>query len=337
MAITQSQIAKMLNVDKSTVSRALNSKEGVNPEMKETILLMAHKYGYNGKRKRYRKSEEQAARNICFVASSDIDFNSDVSFFYPLILSTIQKEAANKGYQLTFNYAGNAVQEKMLFALIADKKTDGLILVGRIDIELITRLLNTGIPMVGLDVQQEINEIDNVLTDNIWGAKKAVEYLIQLGHRDIACTISEGLSFKQRFTGFRLALDERGITVNPNYLVKATSNKIGPEELRKLISSPKPPTAIFACNDPMARSAINFFLEQGLKVPQDISVLGFDDDAAASITAPPLSTVRVAREQMARLAFAALHRRIRGEALPPSQIISNVELIVRRSTDFPRN
>lgn len=336
MSITQAQIAKMLNVDKSTVSRALNSKEGVNPEMKEAILRLAHKYGYTNKRKRYRKNEEQASKTICFVASSDIDFNSEVSFFYPLILSVIQKEANDKGYQLVFNYAGNEMQEKMLMEIVAAKKTDGLILVGKISLDLITRLLKTGIPLVGLDVQQEVHEFDNVLADNLWGAKKAVEYLIELGHRNIACTVSDSCSFKQRFAGYQLALSEHGISLNPDYLIKATPTKIEQAELERLLGCAEPPTALFACNDPMARSAIAFFNERGIKVPEKISVLGFDDDAAATMTNPPLSTVHVEREQMAKLAFDVLHRRIQGSEVPPAQIISNVKLVIRESTDFNR-
>jgi LacI family transcriptional regulator len=218
------------------------------------------------------------------------------------------------------------------FKLIEENKVDGLLLVGEMSHDFVMRLNKTGIPIVLVDHDIKGTALDSVTSDNFNGAYEAVSYLIDLGHRDIGF-ITENLAhgtFHSRFLGYKEALKKHQIEYDEN-LVEAGIPYTGQGILDKLLKSSKQPTAIFNCNDLIAIKAITAAREKGLSIPDELSIVGFDDIEISSQIHPPLTTVRVRREEMGALAVRKLISRINDKDKKFTKTVMPTELVVRKS------
>ena len=197
------------------------------------------------------------------------------------------------------------------------------------------RLARAEIPCVGIDMSLEGPSVEVVMSDNEGGAIAAVRHLHELGHRRIA-TITGMVDSRpgaDRLRGYRVAVQAAGLAYRDDYVAYGDFYaESGREATERLLALPEPPTAIFAAADMMAIGAIRAAAEAGLRVPEDLSIVGFDDIQLASHLNPPLTTMRQDKLGLGGAAGDALVARVAGDPDRPALRTLPVELVVRGST-----
>ena len=194
------------------------------------------------------------------------------------------------------------------------------------------------VPVVAISGHRHIDGVTNVVLDHRCAAKLALDHLYSQGHRSIAFMRGQPFSSDadDRWNQFAAAARKLGLTIDPNLVValdrNVTSPEVGYPVVQQLRASGKPFTAVVAFNDIYAMGAIRALLDLNLRVPEDVSVIGFDDIHAAAYTMPRLTTIRQPLEEMGRTAVRTLLDRINGAASSPEEIAVTPELIVRDST-----
>ena len=186
---------------------------------------------------------------------------------------------------------------------ILNKSVDGIIIAGKSPHNLIERISTYNLPTVFIDYIPPTNSHPLVLIDNIQGALLATNHLINLGHRNIAFIGGdiEHPSLSDRLNGYKQALGNAKISIKNNLIVtdaKYPDRQNGFNSAKKIFSKNKNVTAVFACNDAMAIGVLNYLQNNGYKVPQDVSLVGFDDVEADLMLSPPLTTIRVPKIEM---------------------------------------
>lgn len=331
MATTIKDIARAIGVSHSTVSRALNGDSRISPETRWKVLRAAEEVGY-----RPNLSARGLARRQVLSIGLVIPHVSDA--FYGRIVHGVDQVSFESGFNLVL-YITHADRRREMAALdqIAQRRVDGLILIVRkVEAEAIIRLRHQQVPLVLLMHRIRGAEIDNVRVDNVDGAFKAVTHLVQLGHQRIAFIggPSDAPDNRERHKGYRLALSEAGMPVDPALTFKGdfteASGRAAASAMLKLPQGERP-TAIFAGNDRMAIGAIEALLAQGIQVPEDVAVVGFDDIVPASYVRPALTTVRQRTDEMGAVSTRLLIDRLRGDVGGCREILLKTELIIRQS------
>lgn len=279
-----------------------------------------------------RASSKLKTDNVGFVISREHDpiFSNT---FYSYIFSGVEEESRAHGYNLIYQ----VLDEKLMFdpsafKLIADRKVDGLLLVGEMSHSFISNLKAKDIPVVLVDHFIDGSGLDSVVTDNLKGTSEMIKYLADLGHKQIGFLGSslEHGSFMERFEGYKAALKKNHLEYNEDY-VQTGLLWNGYGVMEKMFKLPKLPTAVFACNDLMAIRAMTAIHDKGLNVPDDISIAGFDDIDTGSQINPPLTTVRVQKEEMGKVGVRRLIQRIKNREKRAEKITLATELVVRKS------
>jgi LacI family transcriptional regulator len=196
-------------------------------------------------------------------------------------------------------------------------------------------LVARGLPLVVVDRELLNVAHDCVMTDHEAGGYVATEHLAQLGHTHIACIAgpSELGSSTGRVAGHRAALRAAGLNVDASLIVRGDfRDHSGYSAAQKLLKRANPPTAIFACNDLMAIGAMAAARDAGLNIPEDLSVVGFDDIHLAGYLNPPLTTIAQPMAELGRVAAELLLERMKDNSLPPRRIMLRNRLVIRRTT-----
>ena len=253
----------------------------------------------------------------------------------PESLHEIESACKSYGYHLFFSVGEERFRKNgELPEIVKEKKVDGVVLSQDVEASLI-RKLNSSLPIVLLDYRMDGENIDSVMADNIAGAYQAVKYLIELGHKNIGFIYGPftAPSFKERLTGYKKALSEYKIRFRKSLLQEGGARiEDGYRAMKALLSLSEIPTAVFASNDTMALGAMKAIKDNGMDVPDDISIAGFDDKEFAAYTFSPLTTIRVNNKAMAESAVKRLVEKIDGDNnVEPRRIIIPTELIIRES------
>lgn len=328
MSITIKDIAKLANVSHTTVSRALNNSPLINEDTKSKIKAIAEELNY---------VPNYSAKSLVLDKSytiglffSSIIQGTSPSFFYETIrgINTVIEEK--------YNLVVRGIDSYKDFSTINNKRFDGIILMSQSDNDnaFIYHVIKQEIPLIILDREVEEKTLINVLSDDEEGTFKAVEHLIKKGHTDIG--IIEGKhgfkSAKKRKDGFLKALIKYKLPINSDYMVEGNYDmKSGYEGMNRLISLPKHPTAVFCSNDDMAIGAIKAIFDKGLRIPEDISIVGFDDIDFSAYTAPSLTTVKRPIEEISIVGGKKLIEVINGKEYEGEKVHIKTELIVRDS------
>ena len=278
-----------------------------------------------------------------------------LSPFYADIFSGIEQETARSGCQLVFSafektelWDGNgksrtADVRARAARLLKEGGFNGVIFIDGVPDEFVLAVHKHGVPLVLADKSMTHPGISSVMPDNVSGARDAARYLLGLGHRRIAfLAAAEDPVVDARYQGFLEAHGETGARFDPKLVIHG-GYEIGPahDAMRKFLAGRKLqslPTAVFAVNDEAAIGVMKALQAHGVKVPDDVSVIGFDDITWASHTEPPLTTIRIQREEMGRLAANLLVRQIEagpGKAVA-TKLLMQTELVVRKSCAKPR-
>jgi DNA-binding LacI/PurR family transcriptional regulator len=254
-------------------------------------------------------------------------------------VSGVEQAANDHGYSV-FLADSNAdpAREKKVVQSFAEQRVDGIVVTSsRVGALYIPLLSEMRVPIVLVNNQYPGAFVHSVMIENVAGSRAAANHLVQLGHKRIAY-IGDQFGYAsdtERLAGYREALEAAGIPLIPELVVHGDGK---PEEavraMDKLLALAEPPTAVFCYNDRSALGAMRAVRLRGLRVPEDISVVGFDDLFLASYTNPPLTTVRQPMRRMGQLAMESLFKLMSGEKLAVA-IKVDAELVVRESTARP--
>lgn len=258
-----------------------------------------------------------------------------LSPYYIGIFTMLQRESSRLGYNISFNFITSLKEEKEIARTILERNTDGVILIGKMERNFIVSLYSKKISLVLIDNYLDRPNIPSVIPDNKRGAYLAVKYLVDLGHRKIGF-ISAPLdqpAATERLEGYKQTLEEAKIKFDENLIVEGSfTTEDGYKAMEEFLKRRKLPTAIFAINDETAIGAMKAIREKSkLLIPRDISIVGFDDVEWASHSYPPLTTVKIYKEEMGTIAVRKLAELLEGETSFSTKTIIPVELIIRQS------
>ncbi|MDR3750987.1 MAG: LacI family DNA-binding transcriptional regulator [Terracidiphilus sp.] len=322
-------IARLARVSHPTVSRALQNSPLVNPRTAEKIRKIAAESGYRASAVA-RGLVTRRTRTIGLVVTTVADpFTSEV-------VSGIEQTANDHGYSV-FLADSNAdpERERKVVQAFAERRVDGIIVtssrVGALYLPMLSEMM---VPIVLVNDQHPGAFVHSVMICNQEGSRAVAKHLVELGHRRIAY-LGDKFGYQsdtERYAGYREALDAAGIPLYPELVVHGDGKpEAAMQAMDTLLALKSPPTAVCCYNDMSALGAMRSIYMHGLRVPEDISVAGFDDLFVASYTQPPLTTVRQPMRRMGKLAMENLLKLMSGEE-SEVKIKVEAELIVREST-----
>lgn len=329
--IKMADIARMAGVSVSTVSRALAGSNLVPQAKREEILALAQAQGYviNEQARNLRLKKTRTIGVVIPLGHEVGQLISDP--FFIELLGRLADEITARDYNVLLTKVARPApgwQDR----LIQSQKADGLIVIGQSDQhEALNAVARTYLPLVVWGAHLPSQLYCSVGSDNIGGARLAVEHLVRLGRRRIAFLGVPSLpEVGLRYDGYRRALAAAGIAENPALLAPAHFTvDTAYDTVRGLIDSKVPFDAIFAVSDVIAIAAIKALNAAGLRVPEDVAVVGFDDITIAAYVNPPLTSVRQDLARGAKVMIDLLFRRMEGENTPSATMPA--ELVVRKS------
>lgn len=345
--VTIQDVADVSGVSIATVSRVLNSHPDVSPETRAEVMKYVRELGYVGSRAAEPRTDGRGrtagrtrpAGRTRLIGLAVPDIRSD--YVTEIVMATMEA-LHDRDARLVICSRGREDHDSVwLREQLMPGVTDGALLVLPSDGsgELVA-LQQSGYPFVVIEPTMPIDEgIPAVAATNWAGARMATEHLIGLGHTHIGLITgpSEWRITADRLAGYQAALLAAGLPLARQIVQEADMTiEGGCEAARRLLGLAHAPTAIFALNDAMAVGVLSAARERGLSVPQDLSVVGFDDVEIASITTPALTTVQQPLQGMGRVGANVLWRLLQGEQLDATRIELSTRLVVRDSTAAPR-
>lgn len=323
-------VAKRAGVSVSTVSHVINNTRAVSQESRQRVLQSMEELGY--KPNALARSLRRRKTNTLGMIVPD-----SANPFFAEVARAIEDASFAQNYSVILcNSEGDLEKQQTYTNVLIENRVAGILFVAAgVSTELVNELGQRRVPLVIVDREVPGVKADTVLTNHAQGGCLATQHLIDLGHRRIACIAgnSEVSPSAERVTGYRETLKKNGISFDECLVVKGDFQyESGYEATRQLLQLSRPPTAVFACNDLMAVGCISAARELGLRVPDDLSVVGFDDVRLASFTNPPLTTIVQPKVEIGTLATQMLLERLADLEAPSRFKRLDTKLCVRRST-----
>ncbi|MFB9994816.1 LacI family DNA-binding transcriptional regulator [Deinococcus oregonensis] len=333
MSVTIHDVAREANLSIATISRALNRPETVAAQTRERVLVAVAKTGYRPDAVG-RSLREGRSRSIGLIVS---DIRNP---FYASITKVVEDAAYERGYGLLIcNADEQPARAREALHFLASHQVSGVIHVPTGEsTELLQELIGKGIPIIDLDRVSGLADPSAVMVDNRQGARLAAQHLIELGHTRIAVIAGPPhlTSGAARLAGFEQTLQAAGITLAPQYLTYGDFREAsGRRAAEQLLTLPEPPTALFVANNEMMAGALGAVLELGWRIPEQLSLIGFDDARWAKYMHPPLTVIAQPIEAIGRLAAQQLFDQLDQKASAQIHVLE-ATLIVRASTSVPR-
>jgi LacI family transcriptional regulator len=323
---TIKDVAKLSGVAVSTASYALNNSTKVSEETRQKVLAAAKQLNYqkNG----LASDLKRTSTNTIALILSDLS-----GPYYSELIKGVQDVASTNGYDLiACSSIGGAQSTAVKF--LREKRVDGVIILAHnIDDETILESSREGFPIVVLDRSVQSDHVVQIEVDNEHGAFMAIEHLIKKGSREIAYVSGPYNSHDNelRFKGYRAALEKHGIEYRPKWKVSGGFTREGGYQATKMIIAQKDiPQAIFYANDEMAIGGIQALNEKKISVPDDISIIGFDDIQLSEYVSPPLTTMRQPKYEAGALAVHLIFQVLSKEKVDQNYKLTT-ELIERKS------
>jgi len=334
--ITRTEVAKRAGVSVATVSYVVNS--GPRPVAEATRKRVLRAIQVLG----YRPSGVAQSLRLQRTRTIGLIVPDTANPFFAALAKGVDDAVFAFGYSLLLCHSGYVVKrERAHVELLLAREVDGVLYVqGAPDATALHRLLQCGVPTVAVDREIPDVAIDRVVVDNFEGSAQATKYLIGLGHRRIGC-IARHLPLSnaaERIRGYRETLMGAGLPINPAHLVSGGPGyEEGRRAMTELLRLQPRPTAVLAYPDVVAIGAIRAAHDAGVRVPGDVSIVGFDDIPVSAFIRPRLTTVAVGIWEMGQRAAAVLLSRVRGESdgLPPQRLVMSATLVIRESTSVP--
>lgn len=329
--VTMKDVAELAGVSKTTVSHVINKTRHVDESTRESVEFAMKELQYQPNYvARSLRSGETKTIGLIIPDSSNL--------FFAEISHIIEDIGFDNGYTVILCNSDDRLDKQTKYLdLLISKQVDGIVLISVISEKAQhERLKGENIPVVVVDRDDGTNATDLVLVDNYKGGYLAVEHLLSLGHRDIACITgpSSTSPSADRFHGYKQALADRSIQIKKEYIKTGDFHfESGEKMMDELLGLSSPPTAVFVCNDMMAIGAIRAIRNKGLDVPNDLSIIGFDNIPISRAITPALTTISQPIKKIAEEAMNILFDRMKGNISSPfKEVVLIPELIIRKST-----
>lgn len=333
MSITIKDIARMAGVSIATVSRVINNSKPVNEDVRQRVLEAMEQTKFR---------PNAIARNLI----------KNQSFLLGVMLPEVKNTVMDSlidginhisrlhGYNVVIVLTGGTLENELhYYNLFREMRVDGIVVATtQIQDELLELIGVAQIPCIMVGRDSRPKSIPSVHVDNFSAAYEAATYLIRQGHRQIGMLrVANGdtAAGKHRFEGFRKALDEAHLPLREEWIIEGgVSVEEGAASMQKICETGVLPTAVFCATDRMAIGAINYLTESNIKVPEDISVFGFDDIDMASIVRPKLSTVSYSATEIGLTAGRNLINLVKGQGIYTMNFVVTHQLKIRDSVRF---
>lgn len=325
---TIAEVAEKAGVSRTTVSHVLSGNRPVAASTRDRVERTIDELGFrpNGLARSLRiKRSDTVALIIPDITNP----------YYPVLARGL--DDAMSGRYRTYICNTDAVRERELefVADVSDRHVDGIVIVAfQIGVTDLRHILDLGMPVVSLGGTVEDRRVDVVLTDDEHGAFEATHHLLHRGHRRVGMIRGAAGTDVQRFTGYRRALEMKGIPLDPELTAIGDWTRAGGSRAaRTLLAAPDPPSALFSANDLMAIGALDAAREAGLSLPEDLALVGYDDIEAAALVSPPLTTVVNPAYEAGRAAGRLLADRMtKGYTGERREVVLHSRLVERGST-----
>lgn len=330
--MTLEQIAKLAKVSRSTVSRVINDDPRVSPETRSRVQAVVAQLNYH---------PNAAARGLAagrnrilglVIPASVANVFSDP--YHPIVIQGVASACNQHAYSVMLWLAEPEYERRTISQILHNGLIDGVLVASMlVDDPLLKALIDSKLPFVMIGRHPSNNHVNYVDVDSFRAAHEAVSYLLRLGHRCIATitgprTMIAGID---RYEGYLQALRDRNIAPDPNLIATGDfAEDSGYAAMQQLL--PHRPDAVFAASDTMAMGALRAIREAGLRVPEDVSVVGFDDMPFAARADPPLTTIRQPIHRTGVIAAETLIDLITNRDSQPHRIILPTEFVIRAST-----
>ncbi|RDI75708.1 Transcriptional regulator [Gaiella occulta] len=329
--VTMEDVAREAGVSRALVSLVMRDSPKVGVKRRERVLAVAERLGYR---------PNAMARGLASRRTRTVGvlLNELHNPFYAEVLDGVDEEAERLGYRILIASAGARTRgEERAVEAFLEYRTDGIVLVGpRLSASAITGLAEA-VPVVVVARVMRSSMVDSVANDDYQGVRAVVGHLTALGHRRIAhIDGGSGAGASTRRAAYARAMREHGCDGGRRVIAGDYTAQAGARAVERMLADGDMPTAIFAANDFVAAGAIDRLDAEGLRVPEDVSVVGYDDVFLAGLRGLSLTTVNQPRPEMGRLALAALVERIEEGRSDALHVRLTPELVVRSSTARPR-
>lgn len=332
--VTIYDIAQELNVSPSTVSRALRNHTSIGKEMIEAVQKVAQAKGY-------RPNNIAASLRNNKTDTIGVMISWINRPFLSNLISGVEEVASKAGYNVIISQSQDRYKNEVANAkALYDSRISGLVVslaMETIKYDHFAQFIRKDIPVVFVDRVSEECLTDRVMVDNYEAGFKATKHLIEQGCRRIAhfAGAQHRNVYRERLQGYKSALKEYSLPVDESLILygETLNFEEGQKMTEYLIRMPQPPDAIFSANDTAAVSAIQYAKQHGIKIPQELAVVGFNDDPISRIIDPPLSTIVHPAVDMGKIAARQIiNHRDHKEHTRPETIILNTELVIRESS-----
>jgi DNA-binding LacI/PurR family transcriptional regulator len=332
---TSQDVADLAGVSRTTVSFVLNNVPGmkISEETRQRVLEAAQQLNYYPASAARTLASGKTHRIGLVLCEQRDHLMADA--FLPPFLRGLSDLAQQESYRVVFQSGEDKAGETAYVGLLREQQVDGLIVSApRSDDSQLSRLYEEGYPLV-LHGRLPDCDLPFVDIDNVGGAHKAVSHLIGLGHRRIGLITNAPLSYtssQDRLTGYRQALQEAALPLDDELVRYGEfSPQSGRKAMESLLALPSPPSAVLVASDVVALGAMAAVRKQGIRIPQDIALVGFDDIFLAAYVSPPLTTVRLPAYGLGWAAGDMLIRLINEDDLVEKQMLLESELVIRQS------
>ena len=329
--IRQADIAEALGISIVSVSKALAGKSGVGPELRQKILQKAEEIGYSLPS----AAEKRKDGNLTLALIFHEKYVEDTVSFYTKLSHQVSMYAMNSGNYIISEVISREMEHSFQLPRLAlDDRTDGMIILGNFDLKYLRFLTeNLQQPFVLLDNYGEKLQADSIISDGYYGAYTMTNYLCGMGHKKIAYvgTLLQTGSITDRYFGYEKALLEHDLKVRPDYIIndRGSAGIVYPSDMIRLPEDM--PTAFFCNCDTTAAVLIRKLQSEGYRIPEDISVAGFDNFLAPGACDIGITSYEVDLDRMAKCAVNLLSKKIRGIYYRKGLYIMEGHLVVKNS------
>ncbi|GAA0317028.1 LacI family DNA-binding transcriptional regulator [Bacillus carboniphilus] len=326
--VTMKDISDIVGVSTVTVSKVFNNRDDISEEVKNKVLQVADQLGY-----RYNpgvKTLKTGVTNNIGVIASDIFLERDENFYVGIYKHLLQVADEHQYNLILSVVSDNQIEDLTLPTICKEYKVDGLVILGEFPEDYIKEMMKYQLPIVLVDFTIRDLDIDSIVTNNFEASYLATNYLINKGHKEIGFigNIKTTKSIMDRYLGYCKAIYEHDLDLNDEYIIKERDdhkNEIDYELGEEL------PTAFICNNDKAAYDLIKKLQAKGKNVPETCSVIGFDDVTHSVFSDPPITTMRVRKDEMAEYAINRIITHLNNKNTPSEKIIIDADLVERES------
>ena len=330
---TIKDVAREAGVSIATVSFVLNNTPGqvISAEVRKKVDAAAKKLDYHPNAAASGLARKRTGNiSIVFYKRGDLISNQ----YYSFVIQGAVKEAMRRELNLMFSYIeSDYAKDTRLPKVVRERNTEGAIFIHTVEPQLVKDIESRGIPVVGVDTYPAMMGLNSVSVDDVQGGYWAVKHLAELEHRHLGAVFAaeDRPSINGRLRGYREACNDFHIKLKECPCASLTFED-GFAGSRKMLSLKRRPTGIVCVNDEMAAGVITAAHDLGLKVPEDVSIVGFDNIEMSNYTVPPLTTVGTDKEKLGERAVQRLMEIIQDQNSPCQQVLLAAELVVRESS-----